>query len=333
MNTRLIQIRDDAQLASLNKSGPIAPLSSEKFLHETPDAHWVLVKENGDLLARCSLWWKNAPPYPDNKLGLIGHYAAFDSDSGRALLRHACEQLASKGCTMSVGPMDGSTWRHYRFITERGTEPPFFLEIDHPDDWPRHFISEGFTALANYASAVNSDLTRVDPRIPAIEARIAGMGIRIRHARPGKMDEELHRTYQVSLNSFRNNFLYTPLDEGEFLAQYRKVLPYVRAELVLLAERKDELVGFVFALTDLLQAKRGEPVDRFIMKSLAVVPECGSVGLGTLLMARSRETARDLGYKACVHAFMHESNRSQTMSNRTAKIIRRYTLFSKPLAP
>lgn len=333
MNTRLIQIHDDDQLALLDKSDPIAPIAFENLFHETPDAHWVLVKENGDLLARCSLWWKNAPPYPDNKLGLIGHYAAFDGDSGRALLRHACEQLVSNGCTMAVGPMDGSTWRHYRFITERGTEPPFFLEVDHPDDWPRHFISEGFTALANYTSALNSDLTRVDSRIPAIEARIAGMGIAIRQARPEKMDDELRRTYELSLKSFRDNFLYTPLVESEFLAQYRKVLPNVRPELVLLAERRDELVGFVFALPDLLQLKRGGPVDRFVMKTLAVVPECGSLGLGTLLMARSHEIARDLGYKACVHAFMHESNRSQTMSNRTAKIIRRYTLFSKPLAP
>jgi predicted N-acetyltransferase YhbS len=302
-------------------------------MREMPDAHWVLVRENGALLARCSLWWKKVPPFPDNNLGLIGHYAAVDSDSGRVLLRHACEQLASNGCTMAVGPMDGSTWRHYRFITERGPEPPFFLEIDHPDDWPRHFISEGFATLANYTSALNADLTRVDPRIPAIEERISRMEITIRPAQADKMDDELHRTHEVSLRSFQNNFLYTPLDENEFLAQYRKVLPNVRADLVLLAERNGELVGFVFALPDLLQAARGEPVDRFVMKTLAVIPECWSVGLGTLLMARSHETARDLGYKACVHAFMHESNRSQTMSNRSAKIIRRYTLFSKALVP
>ena len=40
---------------------------------------------------------------------------------------------------MAVGPMDGSTWRRYRFITERGAEPAFFLETYNPDVWPLNF--------------------------------------------------------------------------------------------------------------------------------------------------------------------------------------------------
>ena len=36
----------------------------------------------------------------------------------------------------AVGPLDGSTWRRYRLVTERGVEPPFFMEPDNPDDWP-----------------------------------------------------------------------------------------------------------------------------------------------------------------------------------------------------
>jgi len=331
MKARFIKIQDAGQLASFGRAGIVAPIESDQLLRESPDAHWVLADANACILARCSLWWKKTPPYPVDNLGLIGHYAATDADSGRQLLCHACVQLASKGCTMAVGPMDGNTWRNYRFITDRGTEPPFFLEIDHPDDWPNHFTSEGFTALANYTSALNSDLVRPDPRIPAFEAGIARMSIRIRHARAEEMENEMCRMFEVSLRSFQDNFLYTPLEEGEFLAQYRKVLPCVRPELVLLAERADDLVGFSFAVPDLIQAKRGAPVDRIVLKTLAVVPECGSMGLGTLLMARSHLSAHELGYKACVHAFMHEANRSRGMSSRTAYTIRRYTLFSKPL--
>lgn len=332
MTTHFIEIHSKGELDSLGSTRGVDRLNSENLVHDAPDAHWLMLSAPGVILARCSLWWKRTPPYPDQRLGLVGHYAATDAESASTLLRHACAQLASKGCTMAVGPMDGNTWRRYRFVTERGTEPPFFLEPDNPDDWPLHFAAEGFAPLATYISALNSDLSRVDPRLPDIAENVAGKGITIRSATAGKMEGELRRIYALSLQSFQKNFLYTPLDEAEFLAQYQKILPHVREELVLLAECNGQPVGFLFAIHDLLRPKRGEPNDTIIIKTVAVVPECASVGLGTLLVARAQETARGLGSKRVIHALMHESNRSRNISERSATIMRRYTLFSRHLS-
>jgi hypothetical protein len=64
-----------------------------------------------------------------------------------------------------------------------------------------------------------------------------------------------------SIAAFSGNFLYTPITEQELMAANRSLLPCVRPELVLLAERERDLVGFMFALPDMLQARRGEAVD------------------------------------------------------------------------
>jgi hypothetical protein len=129
----------------------------------------------------------------------------------------------------------GSTWRHYRLVTERGGEPTFFLEPDNPDDWPDHFLALGFQPIAHYISAVNSDLGCEDPRLNRIAERLSAQGIRIRPLDPRHAEDDLRRIYAVSAVSFRNNFLYTPIAEADFLAQYRALLPALRPELVLIA--------------------------------------------------------------------------------------------------
>ena len=72
-----------------------------------------------------------------------------------------------------------------------------------------------------------------------------------------RRDAELRRIYVLSLAAFSGNFLYTPIGEEEFLAQNDAVLPYVRPELVLLAEQEDVLLGYMFALPDITAGAAG----------------------------------------------------------------------------
>lgn len=295
------------------------------------DAHWML-EAGGAVRARCSLWWNNTPALPGQRAGIIGHYAACDVDAAVRLLQFACVELARQGCTLAIGPMDGSTNRRYRLLTERGTEPPFFLEPDNPDDWPAHFTGSGFTPLANYYSALQTGLDQADPRFPALAEHFAAEGIELRKLDAEHFEEEVSRIYRVVAASFRNNFLAGPISEEEFMEQNRPLQPYVLPELVLLAEQAGEPVGFVFALPDWLQAQRGVAIDTLVVKTLAVHPDYSSKGLATLLTGRLREVAVSLGYTRAIHALMHEKNVSRHMSQTNrGRIIRRYTLYEKSL--
>jgi predicted N-acetyltransferase YhbS len=303
---------------------------AERRLH-APDRTLLLV-EGGSLVARCGCWWTGTARLEERPIGVIGHYAAADADASRTLLSHACDLLAANGAAIAVGPMDGTTWRRYRFVVDRGAEPPFFLEPDNPDDWPGHWSAAGFAPLATYTSAMNDDVQVEDPRTPAALDRLRAAGISIRPLDTSRTDEELRRIFTLSLSAFSQNLLYTPIREAEFLAQYQAVLPYVRPELVLAAEKGDALVGFMFALPDLLQARRGGAIDTIIIKTLAVDPSVGGMGLGGTLTALAQRTAHQLGFRRAIHALMHETNMSQKISHRSARIIRRYALYSKRLA-
>ena len=328
---RLLSASTPAELE--RRQSPADPLSLEPaaLRRDAPDAHWMLPGERGALRARCSLWWTHTPSLLGHRVGLIGHYATRDAAASGLLLERACRELARRGCSVAVGPMDGNTWRRYRLLTERGGEPAFFLEPDNPDDWPDHFLALGFQPIAHYVSAVHSDLRREDPRVSHIAQRLSAQGIRLRPLDPRHAEDDLRRIYAVSAVSFRNNFLYTPIAETDFLAQYRTLLPALRPELVLIAETADQAVGFIFAVPDLKQAERGRPIDTVVVKTVAVLPERANAGLGSLLLAACQGAASRLGYARAIHALMHEQNASRNLSRRCAQPMRRYTLFGKAL--
>lgn len=298
------------------------------------DAHGLVTDRHGQALARASLWWRHVPAYPGERLGLIGHYAAADDQAAAHLLAELCRRLAQEDCTLAVGPLDGSTFRAYRFVTERapgGQErPPFFLEPDQPDAWPRQFVAAGFEPLAHYFSAWGK-LPQSDPRLSELEERMRAHGITARPVDLAHFADELRRLYPVVLRSFQHNFLYTPIGEAEFLAQYHPLASHILPELALLAERQGDLIGFLFAIPDLAQARRGEGVDTVVIKTVGILPEYSGLGVGSWLVARCQQQARALGFRYVIHALMLEESRSRRISGRYAAPMRRYTLYARRL--
>jgi predicted N-acetyltransferase YhbS len=319
---------DNAEDVAVRCDRGVSLVPREDRRRQRPDRS-VLAVRSGSLVARCSCW--ETPSHDGTRTGIIGHYQAADRAAGVAVLSRACDLLAAAGCTSAAGPMDGTTWRTYRFIVERGSEPPFFLEPDHPDDWPEHWSSVGFSPLETYTSGVTDRLDGEDPRTSGALAQLSAAGILIRALDPAKLEAELRRIFRLSAVSFSRNVLYSPISEEEFLEDTRALLPVVHPDLVLLAEREGELVGFVLALPDVLQARRGSAVDTVIVKTLAVDPAVSGMGLGGVFVALVQRRARQLGYRRAIHALMHETNASRRISDRYARTFRRYVLLSKGL--
>ncbi|HEX5439515.1 MAG TPA: GNAT family N-acetyltransferase [Ktedonobacterales bacterium] len=306
------------------------PLDPATLAATGADEHWLLADAAG-AVARCSLWWSAAPSYQQHRVGLIGHYAADDA-LAEALLRYACDRLRQVGCTIAIGPMDGSAYNRYRLVTEPGTEPPFFLEPTNPASWPAHFTDNGFAPLAQYYSAVQDNLDGADPRIPEIEQRMQAAGVRVRPLDPAAFERDLRSVYPVVAASFAESLLASPIDEETFVAQYRPLESLLVPELAQIAETDERAVGFLLVVPDWLQAQRGELIDTGIAKTTAVLPDYQRQGLGILLAARAIAAGRALGYTRAIHALIREDNVSRRLSDvYHGRVIRRYTLYAKEL--
>jgi GNAT superfamily N-acetyltransferase len=302
-------------------------------MNSESDDSLVLKEDGPDGIAEALIWWTHVPALPGERVGVIGGFTAASGVAAGRILSLAGAALKERGCSVAIGPMDGNTWRRYRFVTEPGTEPPFFLEPANPPEWPGWWQASGFEPLAEYYSSATDDLATRDPRLDGAERRMAAAGITIRALDPAHFEEELARIYDVSVVSFQDNYLYTPLPREAFFAQYRAIQARVNPRLVLLAEQAGRAVGYVFAMPDFAQAQRGEPITTLIVKTLAVLPARANAGLGALLLGKVHEQALSMGFTRAIHALMHETNKSRNLSARYARTIRRYTLFSKRLDP
>jgi GNAT superfamily N-acetyltransferase len=327
---RIAHFNSASEIVASKEAATLPRFDPADFEIHHGDLHLRALAEAGEIQARCSLWWKHTPTHKQHQVGILGHYSAVNDEAATALLLSAQEQLRAKGCTLAIGPMNGNTWRSYRFVTERGDQPSFFLEPAHPPEWPMQFNRAGFSPLASYFSALNSDLSRPDSRVAVIAQKIADAGVVIRKGIPD-LRQELEKIYSVSRISFQNNFLYTEISQADFAAMYEPVLPIARPELVVLAERNGECVGYLFAIPDFAMKARGVEIDTFIIKTVSILPYPELRGLGTLLVARAQQIGYEIGYRRCIHALMFENNASLNISRHYATVMRKYTLYSKDL--
>jgi predicted N-acetyltransferase YhbS len=303
----------------------------DRLAFDQADQHFSVLDERQQVRARCSIWWRDAAQVNGTRTGVIGHYAADDEHFGEAALRHACRELGNRGCEIAVGPMDGNTWRRYRFITERGTAKPFFLEPDNPDEYPVHFRRNGFDTLATYVSEINDSIATRQPDLGPLRAKMQKSGVEIRPIDTTNPDDDLDGVYNVVCESFRDAFMYTPLDRESYRRMYAPLLQEVDPRLMLVATQAGEVVGFIFSPPDVCQRKYQDRVDAIVIKTIAILPRPELSGLGRVLIVDLIENALSMGFTTAISALMHVDNRSQVISADCAGPMRRYELFAKDL--
>jgi GNAT superfamily N-acetyltransferase len=297
---------------------------------EHPDARVFLTNADGLVIAHAALWWKDTPVHDGGHIGAIGGFAAHDEQAAKLLLHGAEDSLRDAGCRIAVGPMNGNTWRRHRYVTESNGRGPFLLEPRNPAEYPDWWRRAGFSELSRYSSSAIA-LDGKPTVEPWLAERLERSGLAIRPLDPDHYDDDLRRIYAISLRSFTANFLYTPLEEADFLEAYRKVRGQVDREFVRIAERAGEPCGFVFAIRDLEAEARGE-TPALIVKTLAVDPDSRSTGLGSLLVDQVQRLGFDKGYREAIHAMQYQTNTSLKITARCkGRVFRRYALFSKPL--
>lgn len=297
---------------------------------EGADGRVLLRNAAEEEAAGASLWWREVPSLPGKRLGAIGGFFAENAEDAKVVLDATVRILRNNGCDLAVGPMNGNTWRSYRFVAESTGRPPFLLEPRNPVDYPDWWTASGFGELSRYSSSLMA-LDGTEVVSAALRARLERSGIVVRGLDVERYDDELRLIHALSLKSFVNNFLYTPLEEEAFLASYRKVRDHVDPDLVRIAERDGVPCGFVFGVPDLEAASREEK-PALIVKTLAVDPASRSAGLGSLLVDELHRIAREKGYVEAIHALQHESNTSLKITGRHEGVeFRKYVLFSKDL--
>jgi L-amino acid N-acyltransferase YncA len=304
---------------------------SSRLQVDQVDQHFAALDADQQVRARCSIWWRDTARLDGATTGAIGHYAATDAQYGATVLQHACTELKNRRCDIAVGPLDGNTWRSYRFVTERGSARPFFLEPDNPAEWPQHFGGVGFSTLAHYVSEINPDIANRQPELGSLREKFDDLSVQIEPVNVDDPVDDMAGIYRVVCESFRDAFMYTPLDIDCYCSMYEPLLQQVDPRLMLVGKHDGEVVGFMLAPPDFLQLEYQHKMDAIVLKTVAVLPRKEYSGLGRVLIVDLLKNALDMGFTTAISALMHVQNRSQKISSDCAGPMRAYTLFAREL--
>lgn len=302
---------------------------SEKLVsrEEKPDLR-VGVMRDETMIAHAALWWNHVPQVDGDVLGVIGGFHAENAEAARLLLDESERIFCKHQCSRIVGPMNGNTWRKHRFVSWSDGSPPYLLEPVSPSEHRAWWLNCGYSVLEEYSSS-RMTIHPENTISSLVVERLHRNGVTVRGVELDRLEEELVAIHAICLQCFRNNFLYTPMDCGEFVSRYQLLTKWISTDYVRLAFCRGELCGFIFSMPDPLAMQRGDE-SSLIVKTLAVLPNREFAGLGTLLVEQVHIAAMNHGIHHSIHALQRDDNTSRRITNRFhGRIFRKYQILSK----
>lgn len=288
----------------------------------------VVVWKGNMAAAKAALYINPHVHYQSFSPALVGAYQALDEQGTVRLLFDTMERIArEKGKNYLIGPMNGSTWEDYRFH-DQPEKPLFFMEMKHKVYYAEQWKSIGFQPTARYLSAIAPIVPRQNDKIEQVKTRLLREGVTIRSIAMDHYEADLKKLYPFLHESFKQNFLYTPISETSFLAKYLPLQSVLKPEFVQIAEHDGEIVGVLLGVDDLLNPEN----KTLIIKTLARSPQRLYRGLGLLLVDEFYQRGVTDDYQHIIFAFMIEEGDATPLSDLyNGHTLKNYTLYGKSI--
>ena len=315
----------------------ISQEESQKIMIERPSEIVIFTDENNNIGGSLHLW-HNRPDYNGRKTSYIGNVNIHEKyrKNEEQLFNKVFEELKKEGIEIIIGPLNGTTWNTYRYVTEKGSRRQFLLEPWNEDYSVSLFEKLGFKPLAGYISTVmegmDSDGRRnLNKKIEKLKKFDYYKDIKVESAENKDLLTVLNKVYDLTVEAFKNNFLYSELEREIFLKMYMSYEDKIIKKFFKMLYLGDELIGYVFGIPDYAELGYKGKIDTIILKTIAVSPIYNGKGMGYILINSLVEEAEKEGYENVIYALMHQSNVSKNIGLLLGNMLRKYTLFIKEL--
>ena len=315
----------------------ISQEESQKIMIERPSEIVIFTDENNNIGGSLHLW-HNRPDYNGRKTSYIGNVNIHEKyrKNEEQLFNKVFEELKKEGIEIIIGPLNGTTWNTYRYVTEKGSRRQFLLEPWNEDYSVSLFEKLGFKPLAGYISTVMEGMNsngrkNLNKKIEKLKKFDYYKDIKVESAENKDLLTVLNKVYDLTVEAFKNNFLYSELEREIFLKMYMSYEDKIVKKFFKMLYLGDELIGYVFGIPDYAELGYKGKIDTIILKTIAVSPEYNGKGMGYILINFLIEEAEKEGYENVIYALMHESNVSKNIGLLLGNMLRKYTLFIKEL--
>ena len=227
------------------------------YLHG--DAALFLAQRDGDIVGR--IMASDDPNY--NKLhqtnvGCFGMFESIDDPQvAAALFDAAGAWIREKGRTEVMGPIDYSTNYVCGLLIDGFQHPPTVLTAHNPPYYASLIENYGFAKAKDWYAWWFSEYPEPAQRLRRIaEARAGKHGVVIRPINMKDLEGEARRIRAIYNQAWEKNWGFVPFTEVEMDHMAKEMKPLLVAPATLLAEIRDEPIGFVIAIPDINAALR-----------------------------------------------------------------------------
>lgn len=217
--------------------------------------------------------------------------------------------------TKIFGPINKTTWHHYRVISLNSKER---LQAFEP--WSLDFYFEKLkekkpSKIYNYFSAYRSNfkniISETEPFLDNLNKNNFSLKKISKVSR-----QDLRNIYNITINSFKNINNFIPISFFEFTNIY-KFLNNTNFEIFFI-EYSNKPIAFAYCHLD---------KDRYFIKTLAVEPSWQKKGLAKALIASCHLSAKNLNFNRIYYALIREDSPLNKMTLDNLNIYRQYSLF------
>jgi GNAT superfamily N-acetyltransferase len=219
------------------------------------------------------------PSYRDPQELFFGFFCWDLQDllAAEQLLSDALNWAKKQNYQSIIGPININTWFDYRFKIDQGTHPHnYFWEPSNPPEYVELFLKHGFTTYQSYSTIATANLSGMLKRIEQSTNAAAQQGYSVRPIDMSNLDREIDTLYKISLEGFKDNFLFAPITQEHFRQLYTAGKSHVDFSYsAFIQTAQQEEVGFFFVFAQ----------DQYIvMKSTTILPEHRGKGLSNAVL-------------------------------------------------
>lgn len=237
-------------------------------------------------------------------------------DTADALLRSACDWLRAQRVKQIIGPIDFSTWFPYRFRLDDRDERIFAWEPVNPPEYAGMLETTGFEIADQYSSTAFGDLAAVSDRLEPAYRSALDAGYSFREFGRTRIDADLPALYRISLDAFRDNYLFEPISEDLFARLYVNIADKEKDNASwFVVDPAGEEVGFLYAFVDQCR-QAGHTETAVVLKSAAVVPDARGRALSNALICLGIRDGLRLGADYAISALVRSGIQSESYARK-----------------
>jgi|SRR3989344_5026363 len=257
------------------------------------------------------------PQLPKNK-AFWGFFESQNNEEIFTLLWEKLKELAKeKGINQLLGPINGSVWHQYRFIKEIDTSPFFKTEL-FCEPFYYDLVKKICSEEIPYYSAYRNDFNKLISITESFYKKMIDDGFTIIESTE-VTEKQLKDVLNLCKTVFKNSWGYIDISDTDFASLYSSQKFSNHLSKVYFLQKDKKVIGYCSILI--------EDNESLILKTIAILPEFQSFGLGNALIHKIHIDAQKNQCKKIIYALIREDNGVKRLPKDDAVIFRRYVAF------